>query len=186
VTWWTVVIGVGTHKQWHVAVGLDELGRVIDSQTVAATNAGSGRFRSNRPRRVLHLASLFLALAAFAVAWFSVYVTALRNARIEVDLALAAMEHGSGVIGSPIATTSTFSVTLFATNEGSSAGLLESNTGFGAAGQRGLVGKPRDVGGTRGVSRRHRGLQVKDLQVVVRVPNPGQRIDALICGAWLV
>jgi hypothetical protein len=77
---------------------------------------------------VLNLASLFLALAAFAVAWFSVYVTALRNARIEVDLALAAMEHGSGVIGSPISTTSTLSVTLFATNEGSSAGLLESIT----------------------------------------------------------
>jgi transposase len=40
VTWWTVAIGVDTHKQWHVAVALDGLGRVIDSQTVAATEAG--------------------------------------------------------------------------------------------------------------------------------------------------
>jgi transposase len=40
VTWWTVAIGVDTHKQWHVAVALDRLGRLIDSLTVAATEAG--------------------------------------------------------------------------------------------------------------------------------------------------
>ena len=39
-TWWTVAIGVDTHKQWHVAVALDRLGRVIDSLTVAAADAG--------------------------------------------------------------------------------------------------------------------------------------------------
>jgi hypothetical protein len=48
VTWWTVAIGVDTHKQWHVAVALDGLGRVIDSQTVAATDACRGRFRSTQ------------------------------------------------------------------------------------------------------------------------------------------
>jgi transposase len=40
VTWWTVAIGVDTHKQWHVAVALDRLGRLIGSLTVAATGAG--------------------------------------------------------------------------------------------------------------------------------------------------
>jgi transposase len=40
VTWWTVAIGVDTHKQWHVAVALDPLGRLIDSITVDATSAG--------------------------------------------------------------------------------------------------------------------------------------------------
>ena len=39
-TWWTVAIGVDTHKQWHVAVALDRLGRLIDSVTVDATSAG--------------------------------------------------------------------------------------------------------------------------------------------------
>ena len=37
-TWWTVAIGVDTHKQWHVAVALDRLGRLIDSMTVEATS----------------------------------------------------------------------------------------------------------------------------------------------------
>jgi transposase len=40
VTWWTVAIGVDTHKQWHVAVALDRLGRLIDSLLVDATGAG--------------------------------------------------------------------------------------------------------------------------------------------------
>jgi transposase len=40
VTWWTVAIGVDTHKQWHVAVALDRFGRLIDSLTVDATAAG--------------------------------------------------------------------------------------------------------------------------------------------------
>ena len=39
-TWWTVAIGVDTHKQWHVVVALDRLGRVIDSVTVEATGGG--------------------------------------------------------------------------------------------------------------------------------------------------
>ncbi len=39
-TWWTVAIGVDTHKQWHVAVALDRFGRLIESLTVAATMAG--------------------------------------------------------------------------------------------------------------------------------------------------
>ena len=43
VTWWTVAIGVDTHKQWRVAVALDRLGRLIDSLTVAATGAGYQR-----------------------------------------------------------------------------------------------------------------------------------------------
>jgi transposase len=38
--WWTVAIGVDTHKQWHVAVALDRLGRLIDALTVDATAAG--------------------------------------------------------------------------------------------------------------------------------------------------
>ncbi|HEV8450339.1 MAG TPA: IS110 family transposase [Gaiellales bacterium] len=42
-TWWTVAIGVDTHKQWHVAVALDSLGRLIDSITVDATSAGYRR-----------------------------------------------------------------------------------------------------------------------------------------------
>jgi transposase len=41
--WWTVAIGVDTHKQWHVAVALDRLGRVIDSVTVEATAGGYRR-----------------------------------------------------------------------------------------------------------------------------------------------
>ena len=41
-TGWTVAIGVDTHKQWHVAVALDRLGRLIDSVTVEATAAGIG------------------------------------------------------------------------------------------------------------------------------------------------
>jgi transposase len=45
VTWWTVAIGVDTHKQWHVAVALDRLGRVIDSLTVAATMSGYQQLR---------------------------------------------------------------------------------------------------------------------------------------------
>jgi transposase len=40
VTWWTVAIGVGTHKQWHVAGALDRFGRLVDSRTVAATATG--------------------------------------------------------------------------------------------------------------------------------------------------
>jgi hypothetical protein len=40
VTWWTVAIGVDTHKQAHVAVALDRLGRLIDSLTVPATMVG--------------------------------------------------------------------------------------------------------------------------------------------------
>jgi transposase len=40
VTWWTVAIGVDTHKQWHVAVALDRLGRLIDSRVVEASSAG--------------------------------------------------------------------------------------------------------------------------------------------------
>jgi transposase len=43
VTWWTVAIGVDTHKRWHVAVALDGLGRLVDSLTVAATGAGYQR-----------------------------------------------------------------------------------------------------------------------------------------------
>jgi hypothetical protein len=43
VTGWTVAIGVDTHKQWHVAVALDPLGRLIDSITVDATSAGYRR-----------------------------------------------------------------------------------------------------------------------------------------------
>jgi transposase len=43
VMWWTVAIGVDTHKQWHVAVALDRLGRLIDSQTVEATASGYER-----------------------------------------------------------------------------------------------------------------------------------------------
>lgn len=39
-TGWTVAIGVDTHKQWHVAVALDRLGRLIDSLTVSATMSG--------------------------------------------------------------------------------------------------------------------------------------------------
>lgn len=42
-TWWTVAIGVDTHKQWHVAVALDPLGRLIDSITVDASSAGYQR-----------------------------------------------------------------------------------------------------------------------------------------------
>ncbi len=42
-TWWTVAIGVDTHKQWHVAVALDRLGRLIDALTVDATAAGYQR-----------------------------------------------------------------------------------------------------------------------------------------------
>ena len=33
-------IGVDTHKQWHVAVALDRLGRRIDALTVEATMVG--------------------------------------------------------------------------------------------------------------------------------------------------
>jgi transposase len=40
VTWWTVAIGVDTHKQWHVAVALDRLGRLIGSLMVEATAVG--------------------------------------------------------------------------------------------------------------------------------------------------
>jgi hypothetical protein len=40
VTGWTVAIGVDTHKQWHVAVALDRLGRQIDCLTAEATAAG--------------------------------------------------------------------------------------------------------------------------------------------------
>ena len=40
VTEWTVAIGVDTHKQWHVAVALDRLGRRLDSLTLEATTAG--------------------------------------------------------------------------------------------------------------------------------------------------
>ena len=40
---WTVAIGVDTHKQWHVAVALDRLGRLIDSVTVEATAGGYRR-----------------------------------------------------------------------------------------------------------------------------------------------
>jgi len=40
VTWWTVAIGVDTHKQWHVAVALDRFGRLIDSLIVEATSVG--------------------------------------------------------------------------------------------------------------------------------------------------
>ena len=40
VTWWTVAIGVDTHKQQHVAVALDRLGRQIGALTVEATTAG--------------------------------------------------------------------------------------------------------------------------------------------------
>jgi transposase len=40
VTWWTVAIGVDTHKRWHVAVALDSLGRLIDSRVVEASSAG--------------------------------------------------------------------------------------------------------------------------------------------------
>ena len=47
-TWWTVAIGVDTHKQWHVAVALDRLGRLIDSLTVDATAAD--KFEMNEPR----------------------------------------------------------------------------------------------------------------------------------------
>ena len=39
-TGWTVAIGVDTHKQWHVAVALDRLGRQIDCLTAEATAAG--------------------------------------------------------------------------------------------------------------------------------------------------
>lgn len=39
-TEWTVAIGVDTHKQWHVAVALDRLGRRLDSLTLEATTAG--------------------------------------------------------------------------------------------------------------------------------------------------
>ena len=39
-TWWTVAIGVDTHKQRHVAVALNRLGRLIDSLIVDATSAG--------------------------------------------------------------------------------------------------------------------------------------------------
>ena len=40
---WTVAIGVDTHKQWHVAVALDRLGRLIDSVSVEATAGGYRR-----------------------------------------------------------------------------------------------------------------------------------------------
>jgi hypothetical protein len=40
--WWTVAIGVDTHKQWHVAVALDRLGRVIDALTVDSLVGGLG------------------------------------------------------------------------------------------------------------------------------------------------
>ena len=40
VIWWTVAIGVDTHKQWHVAVALDRFGRLIDSLIVDATSVG--------------------------------------------------------------------------------------------------------------------------------------------------
>jgi transposase len=43
--WWTVAIGVDTHKQWHVAVALDRLGRVIDSLRMPATMAGYEQLR---------------------------------------------------------------------------------------------------------------------------------------------
>lgn len=43
VTGWTVAIGVDTHKQWHVAVALDRLGRQIDCLTAEATAAGYRR-----------------------------------------------------------------------------------------------------------------------------------------------
>ena len=39
-TWWTVAIGVDTHKQWHVAAARDRLGRLIDSRVVDASSAG--------------------------------------------------------------------------------------------------------------------------------------------------
>jgi transposase len=38
-----VAIGVDTHKQWHVAVALDRLGRFVGSLTVEATGAGYGQ-----------------------------------------------------------------------------------------------------------------------------------------------
>jgi len=40
---WTVAIGVDTHKQWHVAVALDRIGRQIDCVTAEATAAGYQR-----------------------------------------------------------------------------------------------------------------------------------------------
>ena len=42
-TWWTVAIGVDTHKQWHVAVALDRLGGLIGSVVVDATGGGYAR-----------------------------------------------------------------------------------------------------------------------------------------------
>jgi transposase len=46
VTWWTVAIGVDTHKQWHVAVALDRLGAQIDCLTVETTMVGYQRLLS--------------------------------------------------------------------------------------------------------------------------------------------
>jgi transposase len=43
VTRWTVAIGVDTHKQGHVAVALDRLGRQIDCVTVEASTVGYQR-----------------------------------------------------------------------------------------------------------------------------------------------
>jgi transposase len=43
---WTVAIGVDTHKETHVAVGLDAFGAQLDSQEIAATPAGYGRLLS--------------------------------------------------------------------------------------------------------------------------------------------
>jgi transposase len=45
VTWWTVAIGVDTHKQWHVAAALDRFGRMKDSVMVPATVAGYQQLR---------------------------------------------------------------------------------------------------------------------------------------------
>lgn len=46
VTWWTVAIGVDTHKRWHVAVALDRVGRLIDSLVLDATDSGYARLLS--------------------------------------------------------------------------------------------------------------------------------------------
>lgn len=42
-TGWTVAIGVDTHKQWHVAVALDRVGRQVDSLVVEASEKGYRR-----------------------------------------------------------------------------------------------------------------------------------------------
>ena len=37
---WTVAIGIDTHKDEHVAVACDALGRQLDSRSLPATSAG--------------------------------------------------------------------------------------------------------------------------------------------------